>query len=163
MWLSGARCVVGSLVLGQERPLMRNRKTDIKRIVARTRPECRTFVARGRGHYTSILESSVLFGIRPNKWGHRRRGGCSIEILGRLSLFPVSLQDRPLAVPDSEQILPSSSPIPAQIFLSIMSDTDGDTVDLHSGGTRFESLLVLQLFWAFLFVVFFNPSQKMLD
>jgi hypothetical protein len=33
---------------------MRNRKTDIKRIVARTRPECRTFVARGRGHCLHI-------------------------------------------------------------------------------------------------------------
>jgi hypothetical protein len=33
-------------------------KTDIKRIVARTRPECRTFLARGRAHclYTSPLE-----------------------------------------------------------------------------------------------------------
>jgi hypothetical protein len=37
LYWCGARCVVGSLVFGHERPLMRNRKTDIKRIVARTR------------------------------------------------------------------------------------------------------------------------------
>jgi hypothetical protein len=49
--LSGRSC---SLVLGHERPMMRNRKTDIKRIVARTRPECRTFAARGRGHCLHI-------------------------------------------------------------------------------------------------------------
>jgi hypothetical protein len=33
---------------------MRNRKTAIKRIVARTRPECRTFLARGRAHCLHI-------------------------------------------------------------------------------------------------------------
>jgi hypothetical protein len=42
------------LVLGHERPLMRNRKTDIKGIVARTRPECRTVLARGRAHCLHI-------------------------------------------------------------------------------------------------------------
>jgi hypothetical protein len=41
-------------LLRHERPLIRDRKTDIKRIVARTRPECRTFAARGRAHSLHI-------------------------------------------------------------------------------------------------------------
>jgi hypothetical protein len=40
--------------VGTRGPLMRNRKTNIKRIVARTRPECRTFVSRRRGHCLHI-------------------------------------------------------------------------------------------------------------
>jgi hypothetical protein len=45
-------------------PLMRNRKTDIKRIVARTRPECRTIVARGRGHCLHIPTRGRLENVR---------------------------------------------------------------------------------------------------
>jgi hypothetical protein len=45
-------------VFGHERPLIRDRKTDRKRIVARSRPECRTFAERGRAQCLLIAAQS---------------------------------------------------------------------------------------------------------
>jgi hypothetical protein len=80
---------------------MRNRKTDIKVIVARTRPECRTSVARGRGHCLHIP-------TRGRAWNVRRcveESGSNSRVHSSSPVIPVSILMNQIRIPTRFKIL----------------------------------------------------------